>query len=121
MRFLFPTSRHERTFLTPCAQHTRRHPTPSERILWEALRGRKLGPKFRRQVVLGSYIVDFLAPEAKLVVEVDGASHQWKVAQDAARDRDLAAHGMRVVRVKAWHVERELETVLTQVRAALRG
>ncbi len=116
-----PTSRHERTFLTPCAQHSRRHPTPSEGILWEALRGRKLGAKFRRQVILGSYIVDFLAPEAKLVVEVDGASHQWKAAQDAARDRGLAAHGMRVVRVKAWHVERELETVLTQVRAALRG
>jgi hypothetical protein len=36
MRFLFPSLRHDRNFLTPCAQHSRRHPTPSERILWEA-------------------------------------------------------------------------------------
>ncbi len=78
----------------------------------EALRGRKLGVKFRRQVVLGTYIVDFLAPEAKLVVEADGASHQWKAAQDAARDRRLAVHGMRVVRVKAWHVERARDRAL---------
>ncbi len=62
MRFLFPTLRHERSFLTPCAQHSRRHPTLSERILWEALRGRRLGVEFRRQVILANTIVDFFAP-----------------------------------------------------------
>ena len=119
MRFLFPTLRHERTFLTPCAQHSRRHPTPSERILWEALRGRRLGLKFRRQVILGNTIVDFFAPEVRLAVEVDGAAHRGREAFDRGRDQELARHGVRVLRVKAWHVERELESVLVRVRAAL--
>ena len=116
MRFLFPSFRHERTFLTPCAQHSRRNPTPSERILWEALRGRRLGVKFRRQVVL---IVDFFAPEPRLVVEVDGASHVGRERRDRERDAYLASYGVRVLRVKAWHVERELPAVLVRIREAL--
>jgi very-short-patch-repair endonuclease len=119
MRFLFPTLRHERTFLTPCAQHSRRHPTPSEHLLWQALRGRQLGVKFRRQVILANTIVDFYAPEVRLAVEVDGAAHRGREAYDRQRDAYLAAHGVRTLRVKAWHVERELAAVLTQVRAAL--
>ncbi len=119
LRFLFPTLRHERTFLTPCAQHSRRHPTPSEHILWQALRGRQLGVKFRRQVILANVIVDFYAHEVRLAVEVDGAAHRGREAYDRQRDAYLAAHGVRTLRVKAWHVERELAMVLTQVRAAL--
>ena len=120
MRFLFPTLRHERTFLTPCAQHGRKHPTPSERILWEALRARRLGGvKFRRQVILANTIVDFFAPELRLAVEVDGAAHHGREAHDRGRDAYLAAHGVRTLRVKAWHVERELESVLEAVKAAL--
>ena len=119
MRFLFPTLRHERTFLLPCAQHSRRHPTPSERILWEALRGRRLGVKFRRQVILANTVVDLFAPEVRLAVEVDGGSHRGREAYDPQRDAYLAHHGVRTLRVKAWHVERELESVLVTVRAAL--
>ena len=119
MRFLFPSLRHDRTLLVPCAQHSRRHPTTSERILWEALRGRKLGVKFRRQVVLGFAIVDFFAPEPRLVVEVDGASHLGRERRDRERDAYLASYGVRVLRVQAWHVERELPAVLVRIRAAL--
>ena len=120
MRFLFPTLRHERMFLTPCAQHSRRHPTPSERILWEALRGRRLGGvKFRRQVILGTVICDFFAPEARLAVEVDGTSHRGREAYDRGRDAHLGRHGIRVLRVKAWEVERELPAVLGRITAAL--
>jgi hypothetical protein len=50
-------------------------PTTTEALLWEALRAEKLGVRFRRQVVLGRYIADFVAPRAKLVVEVDGEVH----------------------------------------------
>ena len=119
MRFLFPSFRHERTFLAPCAQYSRRYPTPSERILWEELRGRRLGVKFRRQVVLGTVIVDFFAPEPRLAVEVDGASHVGLERRDRERDAYLASYGVRVLRVKAWHVERELPAVLVRIRAAL--
>ena len=119
MRFLFPSLRHERNFLTPCAQHSRRHPTASERILWEALRGRSLGVKFRRQVVLGATIVDFFAPEPRLVVEVDGTSHVGREWRDRERDAYLARYAVRVLRVKAWHVERALPAVLVRIREAL--
>ena len=118
MRFLFPTLRHERTFLTPCAQHSRRHPTPSERILWEAVRKRQLGVKFRRQVILANTIVDFYVPEAKLAIEVDGAAHRGREAYDALRDR-YSRCTARTLRVKAWHVEQRLHEVLARVRAAL--
>ena len=119
MRFLFPSLRHDRSFLTPSAQHARRHPTASERILWEAIRGRRLGVKFRRQVVLGFAIVDFFAPEPRLAVEVDGAAHIGRQRQDRQRDAYLASYGVRVVRVKAWHVECELHAVLARIRTAL--
>ena len=119
MRFLFPSLRHDRTFLTPCAQHSRRYPTPSERILWEALRARRLGIKFRRQVVLGTVIVDFFAPEVRLAVEVDGAAHTGRELLDRERDAYLSRFDVRVLRVKAWHVERELHAVLARIRAAL--
>ncbi|MBK6515848.1 MAG: DUF559 domain-containing protein [Polyangiaceae bacterium] len=77
----------------------RRAPTLTEALRWQALRGGYLGTPFRRQVVLGRFIVDFLAPRAKLVVEVDGEVHSARAAVDARRDRDLARMGLRVLRL----------------------
>jgi very-short-patch-repair endonuclease len=79
----------------------RHQPTPSEAKLWEALRGGQLGVQFKRQVRIGGFIVDFLAPAVKLVVEVDGCSHRGRAAADARRDRKLARLGYRVVRLPA--------------------
>jgi very-short-patch-repair endonuclease len=82
--------------------HAMRHqPTQSEAKLWEALRGGQLGVHFKRQVRIGEFIVDFLAPAVKLVVEVDGGWHRGRVAADARRDRKLARLGYRVVRLRA--------------------
>ena len=68
--------------------HAMRHaPTESEAVLWRLLSGCKLGVAFRRQVPLASrYVADFLAPSARLVVEVDGASHLRRTGSDARRD-----------------------------------
>jgi very-short-patch-repair endonuclease len=93
-------------------------------MLWSELRGCKLGVKFRRQHPLGAgYIADFYAHVAALVVEVDGGVHQRPLAaaSDALRDRVLEAHGLRVLRVPAWRVERDLAGVVALVRAALVG
>ncbi len=85
--------------------HAMRHqPTESEAKLWEALRGGKLGVQFKRQVPIGEFIVDFLAPAVKLVVEVDGGSHRGREAADARRDRKLVRLGYRVVRIPAAQV-----------------
>jgi very-short-patch-repair endonuclease len=78
--------------------------TPSERALWALLRAGQCGVYFRRQVpLLGSCIVDFLAPAAKVVVEVDGAYHVAPARRrpDARRDRRLSKAGFRVLRLSA--------------------
>ncbi|HRG98865.1 MAG TPA: DUF559 domain-containing protein [Polyangiaceae bacterium] len=94
----------------------RRSPTASERILWEYLRHGRLGVPFRRQVVLGRFIVDFFAPSVRLAVEVDGAVHASRAQYDALRDRGLAELGMRLLRVQAWRVERDVAAVVEAVR-----
>jgi very-short-patch-repair endonuclease len=82
------------------ARQMRLSPTVSEAQLWQALRGGRLGFAFRRQAVIGDYIVDFLAPAVSLVVEVDGAYHGRRVRADARRDRVLAWAGYRVLRIE---------------------
>jgi very-short-patch-repair endonuclease len=95
-------------------------PTVSEQRLWEQLRGRRLGVRFRRQVpLLSRYVVDFLAPVAKVVVEVDGGCHAHRAKADARRDAALQRAGYRVVRVSAEAVMRELGTAVEAVRNAL--
>jgi very-short-patch-repair endonuclease len=72
-----------------------RTPTESEARLWEALHGRKLGVQFRGQMPLaGRYIVDFVAPAARLVVEVDGSYHSGRRRADEQRDRRLTRLGL---------------------------
>jgi very-short-patch-repair endonuclease len=75
--------------------------TPSEQALWELIRGRRLGVQFRRQVPIGRFIVDFLAPAQRLVVEVDGGYHARRVVADERRDRVLRRLGYRVLRLPA--------------------
>jgi hypothetical protein len=68
--------------------------TTTEALLWEALRAEKLGVRFRRQVVLGRYIADFVAPRAKLVVEVDGEVHEGHAAAGRAAGPGPRSHGL---------------------------
>ena len=110
-------------FLVTAARRMRREPTRSEAMLWEALRRRALGPRFRRQHPLGAhYVVDFYCASHKLVVEVDGAVHDSPDAtpRDALRQEALErAYGVRFVRLPAWLVERHLAEALGLIRAAL--
>ena len=108
-----------RPVLVARASAMRAAPTATEALLWEALRGSRLGVGFRRQVPLGRYIADFVAPSAKLVVEVDGGYHAGRVGADARRDRELARLGYRVVHIPAELVVSDLERVKAIVRAAV--
>ena len=108
-----------RALLEERAHAMRHQSTESEAKLWEVLHGGQLGVHFKRQVRIGRFIVDFLAPAAKLVVEVDGGSHTGREAEDARRDRKLARLGYRVVRVEAEAVLRELLKAVEIVSAAL--
>jgi very-short-patch-repair endonuclease len=97
------------------ARRFRKELTEPEAMLWSRLKGRGRGqPIFRRQVPIGSVIVDFYCPAAKLAVEVDGRTHWDDDAQlkDAARDHWLSEQGIRVVRVGAGEVYRNLSQVV---------
>lgn len=102
------------------AQAMRHAPTESEAALWRCLSGRKLGVQFRRQVpIAGRYVVDFLAPAAKLIVEVDGGYHAKHTNADARRDRVLHRLGYRVLHLEAELVVRQPCAAAAAVRAAL--
>src|SRR5688572_23598202 len=89
---------------TSRARQLRARQTEAERLLWYLLRDRRLnGAKFRRQVPIGNYIVDFVCQEAKLVVELDGGQHTEQVAYDTARTEWLVSVGYRVLRI--WNNE----------------
>ncbi|WLT40533.1 endonuclease domain-containing protein (plasmid) [Synechocystis sp. B12] len=98
------------------AKELRKNQTPSEQILWECLRDRRLGgAKFRRQHNIGSYIVDFYCHDARLVVEVDGPIHDRQQERDENRDRWLMQQGLQVVRFKNEEVQESLDQVLNRI------
>jgi very-short-patch-repair endonuclease len=100
------------------AASMRHAPTASEARLFEALRGGRFGVAVRRQVpVLGRFIADLLAPEVRLVVEVDGLYHTRRGAADARRDRALLRAGYRVLRLDAELVMRDLDGAVARVVA----
>ena len=102
------------------AHAMRQAPTRSEAALWRLLSGGKLGVGFRRQVPLdGRYVADFLAPSARLVVEVDGAWHHGRTEADARRDRVLQRLGYRVLRLSANLVLKQPLEAAARVREAL--
>ena len=92
------------------ARSLRANQTDAERRLWNLLRGRQLnGLKFRRQHLIGPYIVDFCCTEHRLVVELDGGQHAEEVQKDVRRTQWLNAEGYRVLRF--WNHEVLIETV----------
>src|SRR3972149_4083951 len=94
------------------ARELRKNPTEAERKLWKYLRLRQLGGyKFRRQQPLGSYIVDFVCFEKKLIVELDGGQHSIQINYDAKRTEWLETHGFRVLRFWNNDVLEEIEIV----------
>ena len=90
--------------------------TRSEALLWDALRDRRLsGVKFRRQSVIGPFVVDFSAPLDHRIIEVDGAVHAGQREHDAERQHWLESEGYRVIRVSAHAVETDLPGVLRTI------
>ncbi len=98
----------------------RQAPAAWEHALWQAIRSRQLGVQFRRQVPVGCFIVDFLAPAVRLVIEVDGNYHAQRGVADQRRDRKLGRLGFTVLRLPAQLVLGNLAEALRLIRLALR-
>jgi very-short-patch-repair endonuclease len=102
------------------ALELRERMTPEERVIWQELRGNRLGAHFRRQQVLAPYIVDFYCHAARLVVEIDGSPHRAQQGYDRMRDDYFMRCGIRVLRLSNVSVRNDLASVTFAIRAALR-
>jgi very-short-patch-repair endonuclease len=103
------------------AKELRRAMTRAETLLWRHLKANRLaGLGFRRQSPMGNYIADFVAHSCKLIVEVDGESHDFeeRIRHDARRDRWFESRGYRVLRFTNNDVLKNLEGVVLVIAEA---
>nr|NUR36922.1 endonuclease domain-containing protein [Sphingomonas sp.] len=105
------------------ARGLRRKMSLPEVVLWQQLRGRPDGLKFRRQHPAGPYVLDFYCEQARLCIEVDGAAHDFGDGPTADKYRDnwLAEAGIRTLRVAANDVLKNLDSVLQLILLECRG
>jgi very-short-patch-repair endonuclease len=103
------------------AHGQREAPSRAETLLWTALRDRRLGVKFRRQVPMGRYVVDFVCLEKRLIVESDGPAHDTpeQIAHDRVRDAWLRSQGFIVLRLPDDLVVGATEIAVQRIRQAL--
>jgi very-short-patch-repair endonuclease len=102
------------------ARNLRRSSTAEERILWQTLRRSAAAAKFRRQVPIGLYFVDFASHSAKLVIELDGGHHAFQQGYDEERTRFLQGEGYRVMRFWNRDVAENLDGVFSAIEAELK-
>jgi len=100
------------------ARDLRRNNTEAEAKLWQCLKAKRLGVKFRRQVPIGPYIADFICHELSLIVEVDGGHHSEN-AKDEVRTKFLNNEGFEVLQFWNNDVIDNLEGVVSTLTLAL--
>ena len=102
----------------------RNHPTPWEWKLWQYLKNRQIdGYKFRRQVSIDNYVVDFCCLELKLVIEVDGSGHLHSRQQkkDKQRTEHLEKWGYTIIRFYNDEIDENLDSVLEIITQTCRA
>jgi very-short-patch-repair endonuclease len=102
------------------ARKLRKRMTEVEQALWKLLRRKQLeGHRFRKQVPIGKYIVDFACLDARLIIEVDGGQHSEAAGADSERDAWLRSQNFRVLRFWNNDVLKNPEGVMQVVVEAL--
>jgi leucyl-tRNA synthetase len=108
------------TTLLNHAKEMRANPTPAEAVLWEKLKGKKLGVKFRRQHPIDNYIVDFVCLSKKIIIEVDGEIHQFQKEADEQRALKLAEKlGYVILRFSNEEVLKNIDSVIDEIKNSL--
>ncbi len=100
------------------AKTNRSNMTDAESLLWHYLRQEQLGVRFRRQHVIGDYIVDFISLKQRLIIEIDGGYHNDIVQQreDRIRQNWLESMGYKVIRFTNEEVFYHIETVISTIK-----
>ncbi len=90
--------------------------TLSEVLLWEQIKGKQiLNYKFRRQVTVGAYILDFFCKDLYLAIEIDGISHDYKMDYDAERNKWLKEQGIKVLHIHDTDVKKNMHMVIEYI------
>jgi very-short-patch-repair endonuclease len=99
------------------ARMLRKHSTLAEILLWNALKGKKmLGYDFHRQKPTDRFVVDYYCPGLKLVLEIDGVTHEEKEKEDRIRQKTLESFGPFVLRFRDEEVKQNLDGVLSALQ-----
>jgi very-short-patch-repair endonuclease len=100
--------------LKKLARKLRKNMTLGEVLLWQKIRGRKLGYQFHRQIPIVNYIMDFFCHELQLAIEVDGSSHDHSQAseEDLERQTELEERGIRFLRFEEREVRKDINEVI---------
>ena len=104
---------------TARAKELRSSATTPEQLLWQCLKGRKLGHRFSRQMPIGPYFADFLCRELKFIIELDGTSHDQNVSHDNQRDAYCRSLGFQILRISNDDVMTNLEGVVLHIKTTL--
>jgi len=100
------------------ARRLRKTTTEAETYLWSLIRDRQLdGLRFRRQVPIGNYVVDFACLSARLIIEADGTVHDLRTYDDARRDQWLTSQNFTVVRFRNTQIMGRPHEVIAAIRA----
>jgi very-short-patch-repair endonuclease len=106
-------------FLKERAKAMRKAMTPAESLLWDKIKNNKLGVKFRRQEVIHNYIADFASNSIKLVVELDGSSHNDKTDYDRYRTEIIEILGFKVLRFKSEELFNDINIVIDTIKSEI--
>lgn len=103
--------------LTEERRFLRQNGTTAEKILWKFLKNNQLGYKFRRQYGLLNFIVDFYCHQLKLVIELDGWTHNSEKTQtkDRTKQRALESHGYKIIRFTNEQIYGDIEVILKSI------
>jgi len=103
--------------LKQIARKLRNDMTLSEILLWQHIKGKQLsGYDFHRQKPINEYVVDFYCPRLKLVIEIDGDSHEGKEEADRIRQEKLESLGLTVMRFWDWDVKSNVDGIVEHLR-----
>ncbi len=96
------------------ARDLRKNSTIGEILLWKAIKGRKLGVQFHRQVPIGNFIIDFYCHELMIGIEVDGTSHDTdsQFEKDRLKDYHLSQLGVHIIRISDLDIKKNLNSVI---------
>ena len=101
------------------AEELRNNMTEAEQILWERLRKKQLGIRFKAQHPIEQFIADFYCHKAKLVIEVDGKIHDFQKEYDEGRVAELEKYGLKIIRFTNDEVIQNIDQVIEKIKLNL--